>query len=205
MGLLQYANLGLTTDFQRAQRDVFNGLGDLYRHLRTLEHHLVRDEAILRIGWSRADAPDWARPRKGDQAKAPPGVWIKLDDTGAHGGAEQIEATMAAFLDEGARDVHERSPSPDDEDDDRDDATTATATSPATSPRASGRASPGSPSTASPSATATPAPACCSSIACRATTTAAPSSPSDPTPTSSASRSAPSSTSRTRLPKASAP
>jgi hypothetical protein len=123
MGLLQYANLGLTTDFQRAQRDVFNGLGDLYRHLRTLEHHLVRDEAILRIGWSRADAPDWARPRKGDQAKAPPGVWIKLDDTSAHAGAEQIEATMAAFLDEGARDVHERSPWPDDDDgrDDRDD------------------------------------------------------------------------------------
>ena len=32
MGLLQYANLGLTTDFHRAQRDVYNGLGDLYRH-----------------------------------------------------------------------------------------------------------------------------------------------------------------------------
>lgn len=118
MGLLQYANLGLTFDFQRAQRDVYYGLGDLYRHLRTLERHLERDEAIHRIGWSRAEAPEWARPRKGDKAKAS-GVWIKLDDADADKrGVDQLEATMAAFLDEGARDVYERSPSPDDEDDD---------------------------------------------------------------------------------------
>lgn len=121
MGLLQFANLGLSTRFDQAQRSVFYGLGDLYRYLNAVRKHLERDDAIRRIGWERAEPPRWARPARGDTEPRPDrGVWVKLVDRARGASVDQMELTRAAFLHEGTREVYERSTLGDGERDPRD-------------------------------------------------------------------------------------
>jgi hypothetical protein len=112
MGLLQFANLGLPTRFEQAQRSVYNGLGDLYRYLTTVRRHLVRSEAIRRIEWRPSEPPEWARPAP-NEPKRDAGAWVALVDRRHGGSPDQLEETRAAFLDERTREVYERSPTDD--------------------------------------------------------------------------------------------
>lgn len=125
MGLLQFANLGLSTRFDQAQRSVFNGLGDIYRYLTAVKRHLERTDAIRRIEWKRADPPEWARPAPGDTEPRPdPGIWVALVDRTRSGSPDQLDEIRTAFLDEGTREVYERSPPEDGERDSREVADT---------------------------------------------------------------------------------
>ncbi len=199
MGLLQFANLGLPTRFEQAQRSVYNGLGDLYRYLNTVRRHLVRSEAIRRIEWRPSEPPEWARPAP-DEPKRDAGAWVALVDRRHEGSPDQLEETRAAFLDERTREVYERSPADDSARAQQDD-------SDPRDPRSGRPARPPSfqmaPRSAAPgSSITTPAPGFCCSTASRRWMAAGPSSPSVRTRTRSTGRSRRSSGSRThqRLP-----